>query len=57
VLKPISLCSDENNILKSFNEEDIKYIKSALKKKEEVVNNLYILNFNYTQFQVFIVNC
>jgi hypothetical protein len=49
VLKPISLC-DENNILKEFiNEEDIKYIKSAFEEEgqEEVVNNLYILNFNY----------
>jgi hypothetical protein len=51
VLKPISLFSDENNILKEFiNEEDIKYIKERFEEegREEVVNNLYILNFNYT---------
>jgi Bacteriophage abortive infection AbiH len=51
VLKPISLLSNEENILKEFiNGEDIKDIKEHFEKekKEELVNQLYFLNFNYT---------
>jgi len=50
-LKPISLLSNEDNVLKQFvNSEDIKDIKEHFEKekKEELVNNLYFLNFNYT---------
>lgn len=50
-LKPISLFSNEGNILKEFiNTEDVNEIKELFKKEreEELVNNLYFLNFNYT---------
>lgn len=50
-LKPISIFSNEENVLKQFiNSEDIKEIKEHFEKekKEELVNNLYFLNFNYT---------
>lgn len=51
VLKPISFLSNENNILKEFiDTEDVKEIKEHFdnEKKEELVNQLYFLNFNYT---------
>lgn len=51
VLKPISLLSNESNILKEFiSTEDVKEIKEHFDKerKEELVNHLYFLNFNYT---------
>lgn len=51
VLKPISLSSNEDNILKEFiNAEDVKEIKKHFEKerKEELVNHLCFLNFNYT---------
>lgn len=51
ILKPISLLSNEENILKEFiNDEDLKEIKEHFDKerKEELVNQLYFLNFNYT---------
>lgn len=51
ILKPISLFSNEENLFKEFiNAEDIKEIKEhfAEEKKNELVNNLYFLNFNYT---------
>ena len=51
VLKPISFLSNENNILMEFiDTEDVKEIKEHFKKKkkEELVNQLYFLNFNYT---------
>ena len=51
VLKPISLTSNEHDVLKEFNNsEDVKEIKDYLEKekKEELVNKLYFLNFNYT---------
>ncbi len=50
-LKPISIFSNEENVLKLFiNSEDVKEIKEHFEKekKEELVNNLYFLNFNYT---------
>jgi hypothetical protein len=50
-LKPISLLSNEENILKEFiSTEDVNEIKEHFEKerKEELVNNLYFLNFNYT---------
>ena len=50
-LKPISLLSNEENILKEFTStEDVNEIKEHFEKerKEELVNNLYFLNFNYT---------
>ena len=50
-LRPISLLSNEANVLKEFiNLVDIKEIKDLFDKerKEELVNNLYFLNFNYT---------
>ena len=51
-LKPISLFSNEiTNILKEFTiEEDVQEIKEHFEKerKEELVNNIYFLNFNYT---------
>lgn len=50
-LKPISLMSNENNILKEFiKAEDVDEIKNHFEKEreEELVNNLYFLNFNYT---------
>jgi hypothetical protein len=50
-LKPISLLSNEVNILKEFiNTKDVTEIKEHFDKerKEELVNNLYFLNFNYT---------
>jgi hypothetical protein len=50
-LKPISLLSNEDNILKEFvNAEDVTEIKEHFDKerKEELVNNLFFLNFNYT---------
>ncbi|WP_445721406.1 AbiH family protein [Flavobacterium sp.] len=51
VLKPISFLSSENNILKEFtNPDDIEEIKAHFQneKKEELVNKIYFLNFNYT---------
>lgn len=51
LLKPISLFSNEENILKEFiSIEDVNEIKEHFEKerKEELVNNLYFLNFNYT---------
>jgi hypothetical protein len=51
VLKPISSFSNEQNLFKEFiNAEDINEIKEHFKteKKEELVNHLYFLNFNYT---------
>ncbi len=51
ILKPISLLSNEHNIDKEFSKaEDIEEIKQHFDKenKEELVNNLYFLNFNYT---------
>ena len=50
-LKPISLLSNEENILKEFiSIDDVNEIKEHFEKerKEELVNNLYFLNFNYT---------
>jgi hypothetical protein len=50
-LKPISLLSNEENILKEFvSTDDVNEIKEHFEKerKEELVNNLYFLNFNYT---------
>ncbi|WP_281238550.1 AbiH family protein [Flavobacterium praedii] len=50
-LKPISLMSNEHNIFKEFiKAEDVNEIKKHFKKEgnEEIVNNLYFLNFNYT---------
>lgn len=50
-LRPISLLSNEGNVLKEFiNFEDVKEITEHFDKerKEELVNNLYFLNFNYT---------
>lgn len=50
-LKPISLMSNENNIFNEFIKvEDVDDIKEHFGKerKEEVINNLYFLNFNYT---------
>ena len=51
VLKPISLSSNEDNILKEFiSIEDVNEIKVHFEKekKGELVNQLYFLNFNYT---------
>ncbi|WP_339836831.1 AbiH family protein [uncultured Flavobacterium sp.] len=51
VLKPISLTSNEHDVLKEFNNsEDVEEIKDHFEKekKEELVNKLYFLNFNYT---------
>ncbi|MEO8235930.1 MAG: AbiH family protein [Flavobacterium sp.] len=51
VLKPISLFSNQNNIFREFlKAEDVKEIEEHFNKerKEELVNNLYFLNFNYT---------
>jgi hypothetical protein len=51
VLKPISLSSNEDNILKEFiSTEDVNEIKEHFEKekKGELVNQLYFLNFNYT---------
>lgn len=51
ILKPISLLSNEHGILKEFNNsEDVEEIKAHFEKekKEELVNKLYFLNFNYT---------
>lgn len=51
IIKPISLFSNEENILREFiNDEDLKEIKEHFDKerKEELVNQLYFLNFNYT---------
>lgn len=51
VLKPISLLSNQDNILKEFiNIEDVKEITEHFDKeqKEKLVNDLYFLNFNYT---------
>jgi hypothetical protein len=50
-LKPISLLSKEDNILKEFiNTEDVREIKEHFEKErlEELVNNICFLNFNYT---------
>jgi hypothetical protein len=50
-LKPISLFNNEENILKEFlNKEDNLEIKNHfnLERREEVVNKIYFLNFNYT---------
>jgi len=50
-LKPISLFSNEENVLKEFiNFDDVNKVKEHFKKErnEEIVNNLYFLNFNYT---------
>jgi hypothetical protein len=50
-LKPISLLNNKGNILKEFtNAEDVTEIKEHFDKerKEELVNNVYFLNFNYT---------
>ncbi|CAN1551615.1 Bacteriophage abortive infection AbiH [Flavobacteriaceae bacterium] len=50
-LKPISLFSNENNILKEFiKAEDVDEIKEHFEeeREEELANNLYFLNFNYT---------
>jgi len=51
VLKPISLFSNQSNIYKEFiHSEDIKEIEEHFEKEkeDELVNNLYFLNFNYT---------
>lgn len=51
LLKPISLFNNEENILKEFiNFEDVSQIEEHFNKErnEEIVNNLYFLNFNYT---------
>lgn len=51
ILKPISLLSNEHDVLKEFNNsEDVEEIKAHFEKekKEELVNKLYFLNFNYT---------
>lgn len=51
VLNPISVLSNESNVLMEFiNYEDVNDIKEHFEKerKEELVNNLYFLNFNYT---------
>jgi len=51
-LKPISIFSNEiKNISKEFTvEEDVREINEHFEKerKEELVNNIYFLNFNYT---------
>lgn len=51
LLKPISLFNNEHNILKEFNDsEDVNEIKKHFEKEqsEELVNQSYFLNFNYT---------
>lgn len=50
-LKPISLLTSESNILKEFiNSKDVKEIKEHFEKErsQELINNVYFLNFNYT---------
>lgn len=50
-LKPISLLSNEHNVLKEFyGLEDVDEIKKHFEKehREELVNKLFFLNFNYT---------
>lgn len=50
-LKPISLFNSEDNILKEFlNKEDILEIKNHFnkEKREEIVNKIHYLSFNYT---------
>lgn len=50
-LKPISLLSNEDNVLREFiNSKDVTEIKEHFEKerREELVNNVYFLNFNYT---------
>jgi len=50
-LKPISVFNNEQNILKEFLiKEDNSDIKNLFlrEKREEVVNKIYFLNFNYT---------
>ena len=51
VLKPISITSNEHDVLKEFNNsEDVEEIEDHFEKEkiEELVNKLYFLNFNYT---------
>ncbi|SDI78957.1 Bacteriophage abortive infection AbiH [Flavobacterium glycines] len=51
LLKPISLLSNEENVLKEFTDiEDVSEIKEHFVKErnQELVNQLYFLNFNYT---------
>lgn len=50
-LQPISLFNNEDNILKEFlNKEDILEIKNHFnkEKREEIVNKIHYLSFNYT---------
>ncbi len=50
-LKPISVFNNEQNVLKEFLiKEDNSEIKNLFlrEKREEVVNKIYFLNFNYT---------
>lgn len=50
-LKPISLFNNEKNILKEFlNKDDISEIKNHFirEKRQNIVNKVYCLNFNYT---------
>ena len=51
ILKPISILSGELNIFKEFIDiEDVNEIKEyfAKERKEQLVSNIHILNFNYT---------
>lgn len=51
ILQPISLFSNDENILKEFsNREDISQIKNHFlkEKNNELINYTYFLNFNYT---------